>query len=163
MKFVIVFEWNDPRLKGMSITTNDLPNDLWGPDIILENAQVGCDVKYDSFSLLDPYTGRLKRTVTFHGYVYNPMDLIGFPFDTDDLEMKFISICNWRTLDGSRHGNDPCRKTYKLVPMLNRPGVDFFTLGWGGKVRAITQTKTDVWWRVTMHHVSSYSRFSPLH
>ena len=75
VKFVVVFEWNDCRLKGISTTTNDLPGDLWGPDIILENAQNDCGVVYDSFSLLDAATGRLKRTVTFHGHVYNPMSL----------------------------------------------------------------------------------------
>lgn len=48
--------------------------------------------------------------------------------------MKFISICNWRTLDGSRHGNDPCNKVYYLVPMLDREDVPFFVTGWGGKV-----------------------------
>jgi len=134
VKFVVVFEWNDPRLKGMPMTTNDLPVDLWGPDIILENAQNDCAVLYDSFSLIDSARGRLKRTVTFHGHVYNPMSLKDFPFDEDDLEMKFISICNWRTLDGSRHGNDPCNQVYVLKPMLDRENVPFFFLGWGGKI-----------------------------
>ena len=134
VKFVVVFEWNDPRLKGMPITTNDLPGDLWGPDIILENAQNDCEVMYDSFALLDAETGRLKRTVTFHGHVYNPMDLKQFPFDMDDLELKFISICNWRTLDESRHGNDPVNQIYVLQPMHEKKGVDFFLLGWGGKI-----------------------------
>ncbi|KAL9191060.1 hypothetical protein ACHAXT_000766 [Thalassiosira profunda] len=134
IKFVVVFEWNDPRLKGMPITTNDLPGDLWGPDIILENAQNDCEVMYDSFALLNAETGRLKRTVTFHGHVYNPMDLKQFPFDMDDLELKFISICNWRTLDESRHGNDPVNQIYVLRPMHEKKGVDFFLLGWGGKI-----------------------------
>ena len=120
IKFVVVFEWNDPRLCGLPITTNDLPGDLWGPDIILENAQNECEVVYDSFSLLSSETGRLKRTITFHGPVYNPMDLRDFPFDNDELEMKFITICNWRTLDGSRFGNDPVKRIYSLEPMLNR-------------------------------------------
>lgn len=120
LKFVVVFEWNDPRLCGLPITTNDLPGDLWGPDIILENAQNECEVVYDSFSLLSSQTGRLKRTITFHGPVYNPMDLRDFPFDNDELEMKFITICNWRTLDGSRFGNDPVKRVYTLEPMLNR-------------------------------------------
>ena len=120
IKFVVVFEWNDPRLCGLPITTNDLPGDLWGPDIILENAQNECEVVYDSFSLLSSETGRLKRTITFHGPVYNPMDLRDFPFDNDELEMKFITICNWRTLDGSRFGNDPVKRVYSLEPMLNR-------------------------------------------
>ena len=77
------------------------------------------------------------------------MDLIGFPFDTDDLEMKFISICNWRTLDGSRHGNDPCNKVYKLCPMENSPGVDFFFLGWGGKVsdKTVANNNTGIAYR----------------
>ena len=75
IKFVVVFEWNDPRLKGISTTTNDLPGDLWGPDIILENALNDCKVVYDSFSLIDAASGRLKRTATFHGKVYNPMSL----------------------------------------------------------------------------------------
>lgn len=134
IKFVIVFEWNDERLIDHEdiFTTNDLPGDLWGPDLILENAQNDCAVVYDSFSLLDSGTGRLKRTVTFHGEVYNPMDLEDFPFDWDDLEMKFISLCNWRTLDGSRFGNDVCSRTYTLHPMLGRKDVQFFTLGWGG-------------------------------
>ena len=120
IKFVVVFEWNDPRLCGLPITTNDLPGDLWGPDIILENAQNECEVVYDSFSLLSSETGRLKRTITFHGPVYNPMDLRDFPFDNDELEMKFITICNWRTLDGSRFGNDPVKRVYSLEPMLDR-------------------------------------------
>jgi len=136
IKFVVVFEWNDPRLVGMTMTTNDLPVDLWGPDVILENAQNDCAVLYDSFSLIDARTGRLKRTVIFHGPVYNPMNLKDFPFDKDDLELKFISICNWRTLDESRHGNDPCSQVYTLTPMLKKKhtNVPFFLLGWGGKV-----------------------------
>jgi len=134
VKFVVVFEWNDPRLCGMLITTNDLPGDLWGPDIMLENAQNDCEVVYDSFSLLDSFTGRLKRTITFHGPVYNPMNLRDFPFDNDELEFKFVSMCNWRTLDGSRFGNDPVKRTYKLEPMLDKKGTEFFFLGWGGKI-----------------------------
>lgn len=68
-------EWNDNRLRNTRLTTNDLPGELWGPDIVLENAHNDCQVVYDSFSLLDARTGRLKRTVTFHGAVFNPMDL----------------------------------------------------------------------------------------
>jgi hypothetical protein len=132
IKFVVVFEWNDERLISSNITTNELPPDLWGPDIILENAQNDCEVIYDSFSLMDNTTGRLKRTVTFHGSVYNPMDLEDFPFDADELEMKFISISNWRTLDGTRYGNNPCSRIYTLHPMLKRKDVPFLILGWGG-------------------------------
>lgn len=143
IKFVVVFEWNDERLMNREdiVTTNDLPGDLWGPDIVLENAQNDCEVIYDSFSLLDNQTGRLKRTVTFHGAVYNPMDLEDFPFDADELEMKFISICNWRTLDGSRYGNDPCNRIYTLHPMLRRNDVKFFILGWGGKFARMERAK----------------------
>ena len=71
IKFVLVFEWIDPRLRGMPITTNDLPADLWGPDMILENAQNDCRIIYDSFSLLDANEGRLKRTITYHGLLVN--------------------------------------------------------------------------------------------
>ena len=131
IKFVIVFEWNDERLIASNITTNELPPDLWGPDVILENGN-HCEVNYDSFSLMDNTTGRLKRTITFHGTVYNPMDLEDFPFDSDELEMKFISISNWRTLDGTRYGNDPCNRIYTLHPMLRRKDVPFLILGWGG-------------------------------
>ena len=135
VKFVVVFEWNDSRLKGMPITTNDLPADLWGPDIILENAQNDCAVVYDSFSLLNAEQGRLKRTVTFHGHVFTPMGLKDFPFDSEELSLKFISINNWRTLDQTRHGNDPVNHVYILRPMLDRDDVDFFLLGWGGKIQ----------------------------
>jgi len=136
IKFVIVFEWIDERLildDGI-YSTNDLPRNLWGPDVILENAENDCEAVYDSFSLLNSKTGLLKRTVAFHGAVYNPMDLKDFPFDSDELELKFISICNWRTLDGSRYGNDVCNRTYTLHPMLRRKDVQFFVLGWGGKI-----------------------------
>lgn len=135
IKFVVVFEWNDSRLKGMPITTNDLPADLWGPDIILENAQNDCAVVYDSFSLLSAEQGRLKRTVTFHGHIFTPMGLKDFPFDSEELSLKFISINNWRTLDQTRHGNDPVNHVYILRPMLDRDDVDFFLLGWGGKIQ----------------------------
>ena len=135
VKFVVVFEWYDSRLKGMPITTNDLPADLWGPDIILENAQNDCAVVYDSFSLLNAKQGRLKRTVTFHGHIFTPMLLKDFPFDSEELSLKFISINNWRTLDQTRHGNDPVNHVYVLRPMLDREDVDFFLLGWGGKVQ----------------------------
>jgi len=136
IKFVIVFEWKDERMMHHDriYSTNDLPRDLWGPDVILENAENDCEVVYDSFSLLNSRTGLLKRTVAFHGSVYNPMDLKDFPFDSDELELKFISICNWRTLDGSRYGNDVCNRTYTLHPMLRRRDVQFFVLGWGGKI-----------------------------
>eukprot|EP00568_Trieres_chinensis_P018429 CAMPEP_0183327788 /NCGR_PEP_ID=MMETSP0160_2-20130417/83946_1 /TAXON_ID=2839 ORGANISM="Odontella Sinensis, Strain Grunow 1884" /NCGR_SAMPLE_ID=MMETSP0160_2 /ASSEMBLY_ACC=CAM_ASM_000250 /LENGTH=390 /DNA_ID=CAMNT_0025495933 /DNA_START=754 /DNA_END=1926 /DNA_ORIENTATION=+ len=134
VKFVIIFEWFDERLEGKSLTTNDLPRDLWGPDCILENAQVECEVGHDSFSLLNPETGRLKRSITFHGRIFTPFDLDDFPFDSDDLKMKFISISNWRTLDGTRFGNDPVKRLYTLCPMLNDHTVDFFTVGWNGKV-----------------------------
>jgi len=100
----------------------------------LENAQNDCVVLYDSFSLIDAQWGRLKRTVTFHGHVFSRMSLKEFPFDNVDLHMKFISICNWRTLDQSRHGNDPCNQLYILEPMADKAGVNFFLLGWGGKV-----------------------------
>ena len=134
IKFVVIFEWEDPRIRGKSVTTNDLPGDLWGPDIVLENAQNDISVIYDSFSLISQETGRLKRTVTFHGNIFNPMSLKDFPFDNDDVELKFISICNWRTLDESRHGNDPVKQVYILKPILDRSDVPFFLLGWGGKV-----------------------------
>jgi len=135
IKFVLVFEWVDPRLRGMPITTNDLPADLWGPDMILENAQNDCRIIYDSFSLLDANEGRLKRTITYHGHIFTPMGLVDFPFDSADLGLKFISINNWRTLDGSRQGNDPVQQIYILRPMLDRDDVDFFLLGWGGKLQ----------------------------
>lgn len=135
IKFVVVFEWNDLRLKGLPITTNDLPGELWGPDIILENAQNDISIVYDSFALLNAEQGRLKRTVTFHGHIYNPMDLINFPFDTEDVSLKFISINNWRTLDGSRYGNDPVNKVYKLRPILEREDVNFFLLAFSRNVQ----------------------------
>ena len=134
VRFLVCFEWNDPRLASSGMTTNDLPGDLWGPDLIFENAMTDLEVSYGSFSLVNPATGRLKRTITFHGNVYNPMDLKGFPFDSDELEMKFVSISNWRTLDGNRFGNDPVRRVYTLHPMLYRKDVNFLVFGWMGKV-----------------------------
>ena len=126
IKFVVVLFWNDERFKDTTLTTNDLPGELWGPDLILENALNSCSSIYDSFALVDSSTGRLKRTITFHGSVRNPMDLKYFPFDEDDLELKFISNCNWRVLDGSRYGNDPVEQTYTLHPV---EGSKFFHMG----------------------------------
>ena len=66
---------------------------------------------------------------------YNLVELKDFPFDSEELTLKFISINNWRTLDQNRHGNDPVNHIYILRPMLNREDVDFIFLGWGGKVQ----------------------------
>ena len=145
IKFVVVFEWNDTRLKGLPITTNDLPGDLWGPDMILENAQNDISIVYDSFVLLNADQGRLKRTITYHGHISTIMELVDFPYDTEIVGLKFISINNWRTLDGKRHGNDPVNQIYYLKAMLDRDDVDFFIhgfskvqefemLGWGQNV-----------------------------
>lgn len=123
IKFVLVFLWNDDRFKGLRINTNDLPGNLWGPDVIFENALPSCRPIYDSFILVDPSSGRMKRTITFHGAIKNPMDLQNFPFDTDDLELKFITNGNWRALDGSRFGNNPTTRIYTLHPIKDE---DFF-------------------------------------
>ena len=131
VKFVIVMFWDDPRFQGSYLTTNDLPGDLWGPDMTLENALVNCTVIYDSFSLVDPLIGRLKRTITFHGSIWNPMDLKEFPFDRDDLELKFTTNSNWRVLDGSRFGNDPVNRVYTLHPINERK---FFEMGTAKKM-----------------------------
>lgn len=117
IKFVVILFWNDNRFEDSFMTTNDLPGELWGPDITLDNSLVDCTKLYDSFSLIDSSTGRLKRTITFHGSVWNPMDLKDFPFDRDDLELKFVTNSNWRVLDESRFGNDPVHRTYYLNPM----------------------------------------------
>lgn len=117
VKFVMILFWNDLRFEGSFMTTNDLPGELWGPDISLDNSLIDCTKVYDSFSLIDSSTGRLKRTITFHGSVWNPMDLKDFPFDRDDLELKFVTNSNWRVLDESRFGNDPVNRTYFLNPM----------------------------------------------
>ena len=63
------------------------------------------------------------------------MELKDFPFDAEELTLKFISINNWRTLDQTRHGNDPVNHVYILRPMLDRKDVDFFVPGWGGKIQ----------------------------
>lgn len=126
IKFAIVLFWNDKRFIGSNLTTNDLPYDLWGPDITLQNALNDCCALYDSFSLIDPSTGRLKRTITFHGKVRNPMDIKQFPFDRDDFELEFRTNCNWRVLDGSRFGNDPVNRVYTLHQMKEK---SFFHMG----------------------------------
>lgn len=63
------------------------------------------------------------------------VELKDFPFDAEQLTLKFISINNWRTLDQTRHGNDPVNHVYILRPMLDREDVDFFAPGWGGKIQ----------------------------
>ena len=61
-------------------------------------------------------TGWLLRDLR-QGEFWNPMDLMDFPFDVDDLDLRFETTSNWETLDGCRSGNLPGKRSYRLRPV----------------------------------------------
>lgn len=105
VKLQIVFFWSDRRLKYWTSGSKNnynrkLPDKLWGPSMVLNNSK-DMVVEHFDFSLVRPWeeTGRLKRVITYQGVVTNPMNLLNFPFDMDDVELRFYSNSHYTTLD----------------------------------------------------------------
>eukprot|EP01048_Picozoa_sp_COSAG05_P025547 COSAG05_NODE_6550_length_939_cov_1.515476_1_plen_131_part_10 len=86
IKIYVIVYWTDPRLAGW---TGDLPPQLWGPHLTLQNASADNDVQdtHAVFDFADRKVGRLKRVRLLCGTVENSMDLKDFPFDMDDISV----------------------------------------------------------------------------
>ena len=109
----VVFFWTDPRLVGWDKAKN-LPPDLWGPYLAVENGS--CEWSQNTFALLDPARGRLKRGTVYLGCVETLMSLHDFPFDVDRVDLQFSCMSHWRSLDGEQLANTPRGRTYRLRP-----------------------------------------------
>jgi hypothetical protein len=113
VSIVVVFFWTDPRLVGWDVA-KQLPHDLWGPYLVVENGS--CEWSQNTFALLDPASGRLKRGTTYSGDVETLLCLRDFPFDVDRVDLAFSCMSHWRTLDGEQVANCPRGRTYRLRP-----------------------------------------------
>jgi len=110
----LVMYWTDSRLAGWE---GALPRKLWGPIINVENALQGFETYQDTFALSDRAEGRLKRMVYFVGHIANAMDLQDFPFDTDEIEVEFITTSHFRSLDWEALGSLTSGKAFRLRPI----------------------------------------------
>jgi len=94
--------WTDTRLIGWD--EPGLPLKLWGPHIILRNANPDLKDYHVDFELVNKKTGRLYRVRTYEGTIKNPMSLLAFPLDFDDIMVKFRTKSSWLTLDEEEKG-----------------------------------------------------------
>jgi hypothetical protein len=125
--------WTDKRLVGWPESAT-LPAKLWGPTLGIKNALGDMQEKSVTFVLVDPETGRLKRTHIYTGSVDNPMDLRSFPFDMDTIEVKFVTLSNWLTLDGERYGTLPKGKSYQLRQVQESGEGHWLNFRWSGQI-----------------------------
>jgi hypothetical protein len=150
----VVFMWADPRLSNWS-EANNLPANLWGPSVVLSNAKTIEENQFD-FSLVRPWeqTGRLKRVLNFIGTITNPMDLKNFPFDIDDIVIRFFSNSNFESLSGHIKGSKNSGSTYMLRPIYDAPdelhGGKWISMWFDGEISE---------WR--LHGVSTKFQFRP--
>jgi hypothetical protein len=112
VKIFAVFYWTDERLKGWA--NPQLPRKLWGPCIMLENAEHDNVRLPQNFYLVNPKTGLLKRTIIYSGTVPVPMELQTFPFDKQRVPIKFYCASSWMLLDGSQHGDLAIGQSFRL-------------------------------------------------
>lgn len=116
IKIAIVWYWTDPRLAGWDADT-PLPELLWGPTALCVNSRADFAHEQTQFELVDAATGRLKRGRMFHGSVDNDMNLRKFPFDVDDVEVKWETMGHWVSNDGSRYGTLSKSVSYVIRPI----------------------------------------------
>ena len=137
VKFAFVFYWTDERLANHPDYSDGqpLPGDLWGPTVMMTNTFGRPDINQTGFVLENTATGRLKRQLMFEATVDNPMELWSFPFDTDAIEVKFMTTSDWSSLDDTVHGNAPRGKIYRLreMPPANNEGY-FYRMCWDGEI-----------------------------
>ena len=103
--------WTDPRLQGWK---GELPDNLWGPRLNLQNSLGDLDCRQDEFSLTDRSTGRVRRAYVYEGCIDNDMNLRDFPFDLDSVPLIFTTMSRWTSNDQSRSGKVPYGKSYRL-------------------------------------------------
>eukprot|EP01043_Picozoa_sp_COSAG02_P009780 COSAG02_NODE_335_length_24359_cov_282.817354_17_plen_461_part_00 len=151
--------WNDPRMIGYPYST--LPDKLWGPMLILQNRHAGdsgervqqCFQRYEVgryFQKGDPCvqsgekkhgdpwpdTGRMIRVVQYFGLVDAPMSNIReFPFDLHEVNLKWLSLSTWQTLDMQKSGFRISGSAYRLRYIVKHPVADGsmlrpWKLGW---------------------------------
>jgi hypothetical protein len=100
VKILVCLMWNDHRLSDWGHPS--LPPGLWSPQLTLSPAKGIVQVNTKEFGrdLHDAHPGDIYKLVEYDGYIYNPMDLKAFPFDSDAIDFTLSAdLC--QTRDGS--------------------------------------------------------------
>jgi hypothetical protein len=100
--FTVHYGWLDPRV-AKACAQDPLfrvPKDLWKPGLCIANVinEQQCTVHdVPRVRIIDPETGGLCMEFAYTGEVDNPMDLKGFPFDEDSIDIR---LAGFRMRDG---------------------------------------------------------------
>lgn len=115
IRVAVTYYWTDPRLVGWE---GPLPDSLWGPTLVLRNDTDSLNVFDEVFALIDD-KGRIKRGTVYQGTMSNPMDLLGFPFDADAIELEFQCTSHWKSKDGKLENMDVIGRSLSLRPVTD--------------------------------------------
>ena len=110
--FDVHYTWAHSRVaKACEQDTQDLkegkplfrpPRELWKPGLKISNgideSQYTVNSDHPEVRICDRSEGKLSMEIPFTGEVDNPMDLKGFPFDEDSIDIR---LCGRRMRDGS--------------------------------------------------------------
>ena len=62
------------------------------------------------------------------------MNLRDFPFDMDDIKVKFRTYSSWSTFDGESWGSCPKGKTYRLRQIREKGEGRWLDMYWSGRI-----------------------------
>jgi len=130
-KIHIMYYWTDERMIGWSAL--QLPAKLWGPRLWVTNARPEMEEANLEFVMVDKQAGRLKRGRSYTGVFDDLQDLTDFPFDINDVELKWLTWCNWMTYDETHKGTHPTGVSYRLRPVVPGAGEgNWIDMRWNG-------------------------------
>jgi len=113
----VAYYWTDARIAGWN-ADESLPPSLWAPKLFLTNMFTNGDQQLrgesDGISLIDTTMGRLICYNTIQGTIANTMDLRMFPFDVDEIDIRFESWSHGQTANGENIPFTPGPKAYRL-------------------------------------------------
>ena len=132
VKIALMFYWTDTRMIGWE---GKLPANLWGPYFDCYQKSPDCEIYSRAFAIVDAAVGRMKRTICIEGIIFNPMDVRDFPFDIDDVCLRFWTASNWKSLDGSDGCGLAKGRDYHLAQIEKKSGEgQWMNIGFGGDV-----------------------------
>lgn len=132
VKLELSLFWEDRRFANTAVKSKHqarVPGDLWGPYLRLDGKSN--DLVMDQVLFVHAGSGHMMRTVLYEGTITNPMDLDGFPFDVDDIEIVFLETDNWSPKDFSffsQKDNQPYQlikysEDYSVGTQFDRAGI----------------------------------------
>jgi len=118
LQLQLVYYWTDVRFVKWPEAELNLPENTWGPECRLKDDRSPPDISDVTFCVFNRDTGRMKRCVKYNidmNWKLDPVRLMDFPFDVQDLTVWFRGASDYRTsAPGDFTGSSAGKHQYRL-------------------------------------------------